>query len=270
MQAADGSFPFHSRRGSAPWSPCGALFATAYVMLSGGRGLPRDVAARAVHYLRGQRRPDGLWHYDPALSVPPDSDSTACALAALRLHECPLDAAADAALLRRFWRPGAGPFRTWDAGGMWALQERDEPVANCNIVYALGLLDAPATAAELDSVHGLLRRSIEGPRYYCAPSTIAHAAQRAGLNRSELPAAAVARPPAGDLMGSVQWLCAMPAGDPAIAEAVLAAQRPDGSWPIANWVTAVGRPTPYWGSPALTTAFAIEALGGTSSGGKAA
>ena len=239
-------------------------------MLSGGRRLPPDAAARAVRYVRAQRRPDGLWDYDPRLGVPPDSDATACALAVLRLHEYPLDATADASLLRRFWRTGAGPFRSWSDTGMWALPERDDPVVNCNIIYALGLLGVPATAAERASVQRLLRGSVEGARYYCAPSTITHAAHRAGLGRGDLPPIAAAPPPTADLMGCVEWLCAMPEHDPEMLTAVLAAQRPDGSWPIANWVTAVGRPTPYWGSPALTTAFAIEALGGTSSGGKAA
>ncbi|HEX8164277.1 MAG TPA: UbiA family prenyltransferase [Beijerinckiaceae bacterium] len=44
--------------------------------------------------------------------------------------------------------------------------------------------------------------------------------------------------------------------EPAIA-ALLASQRPDGSWPASAFYSG---PTEYWGSPELTTAFCLEAV----------
>jgi len=267
LQAPDGSFPLRTRldvpwwRRGSRWRPCGPLFATAYILLCAGRLLPAASVARALDYLRRQRRPDRLWDYDPAIGIPPDVDTAACALAALALHGAEAsDLEGGAALLRGFWRPAEGPFRSWQAGGMWSLPERDDPVVNCNVLYALRLLGSPPTAAESGAVRRLLARSREGSRYYCAPSTIAHAARRAGLEPAALPAIARARPAPGDLAAVAQWLCGLPPGDAALRRALLDAQRRDGSWPAAPWVQAVGQPRPLWGSSAVTTALALEAL----------
>jgi hypothetical protein len=205
---------------------------------------------------RGQRRRDGLWEYDPAIRIPADADSTACSLAALMLRGDGSDAAGGADLLRSYWREDQGPFRTWKAAGVWSLPERDAAVVNCNVLFALRLLGSPATPAEQAAVRKLLL-GLEGPsRYYCAPATIAHAAHRAGLEQNALPPQATACPQANDLIGSVQWLCAMPEPAPAL----IAAQRADGSWPLWPWVTGAGNPKPFWGSAAITTALALEAL----------
>jgi hypothetical protein len=48
--------------------------------------------------------------------------------------------------------------------------------------------------------------------------------------------------------------------DDELIDAVLAAQRPDGRWPIRPWCTGAGHPVPYWGSSAVSTALALEAL----------
>jgi hypothetical protein len=94
----------------------------------------------------------------------------------------------------------------------------------------------------------------------CAPATIAHAAYRAGFQHNELSSEVIARPQANNLIGTIQWLCAMPKSDPELISRVLAAQRADGAWPLWPWVTGGGNLTPYWGSAAVTTALAIEAL----------
>ena len=114
MQAGDGSFPFFTRLETTAWKPCGRLFSTAYVMLGAGRMLPRDSIAQGADFIARQRRADRLWEYDPAINVPPDPNSTACALAALALHSEVPDAEADARLLRTFWRADAGRFRCWN------------------------------------------------------------------------------------------------------------------------------------------------------------
>jgi hypothetical protein len=235
------------------------MFSTAYVMLGAGALLARDNIDRAVGFIKSQRRPDGLWDYDPEMRIPPDSDCTACALAVLVLHGDP-DVQGGAQLLRSFWRAPAGPFRTWWGGGMWSLPERDDPVVNCNILFALRLLGSPATPTEQHAVRQLLLRSEGRSRYYCAPATVAHAARRAGLDLDALPSLAIARPREAGLLGCVQWLCAMPVPDVALIDAVLAAQGTDGSWPVWPWVTAAENPKPLWGSAAITTALAVEAL----------
>ncbi len=286
LQAADGSFALESwngparlvdralarmgrRLGWARQTPTGPtfsydpLFATAYILMSAGRWLPRTAVDRAVAYLERRRDADGLWTYGQlgGEPLPPDSDCTACALAAMALAGVSLDADAEAGRLRRFWRPDLRRFRTWDVGGAWSIPERDDPVVNANIVAALAALKRPATAAEQAGVAAYLAACAQGSRYYCAPATIAHAAHRAGLDPTGLAPRVRARPGRGDLIGTIQWLCAGHAGDPEATRRVLAAQRPDGSWPALAWVRAVGLPTSYWGSAAVTTALAIEALG---------
>ena len=182
---------------------------------------------------------------------------TACSLAALALHGGTVESG-DADLLRTFWRPGEGPFRTWRVPGDWSIPARDDPVVNCNLVLALDLLGSPAAPAETAAVEALLGRSTSGSRYYCAPAAIAHAARRAGFAPGALPATAAARPTAGGVMAAAQWLAAGLGRDDRLVAGILAAQRPDGSWPGGAWVFGVG--TPFWGSAAVTTAFAVEAL----------
>jgi hypothetical protein len=227
------------------------------MLTAGSLLLPRD-AARAVDFIRGRRRPDRLWEYDPALGIPPDVDSTACALAALARHGSAADLDDGADLLRAFWRGDTGPFRTWRAPGMWSLPERDDPVVNGNVLLALRLLGTPATAQEQNAALALCARTQGRSRYYCSPAAVAHAACRAGLPKGSLPGAATEQPAAEDLLGAVLWLAATGIAAPGLTGAVLAAQRPDGAWPIRPWVTGEG--VPFWASAAVTTAVALEAL----------
>lgn len=257
MQAADGSFPLWT--GTSRWARCGPLFATAYVMMGAGGLLPAVNVTRAVTFIRSQRRSDGLWEFDPATRIPPDADSTACSLATLALHGDVADLAGAPALLRAFWRTPNGPFRTWNARGPWSLPERDDPVVNWNILFALRLLGSPATRAETMAVQSLIARTAAVSRYYLSPATTAHAARRAGVELGALPPL-TAPPPSNDLLGCLRCLCASPRTDARLLKVVLDAQQPDGAWPIIPWVTAAETPRPFWGSPAVTTALAIEAL----------
>lgn len=157
MQGADGSFPLlygEVRR----WVRSCPAFSTAYIMLGAGGLLPADNIARAVAYIRGRRRSDGLWEFDPSWrDSTPDADTTSCSLAALALRGDGADAAGGADLLRSFWRSGGGPFQTWKATtGPRSMPSTDDPVVNCNVLLALRLLRSPATVAERSPVIRLL------------------------------------------------------------------------------------------------------------------
>jgi hypothetical protein len=255
MQSPDGSFPLWT--GTSSWRPCGPLFSTVYIMMGSGSRLPVQNVAAAVAYIQTLRRPDGLWEFDDAIGLPPDSDVTACALAALaRLGERS-NVGNSEKLLRAFWRAPTGPFRTWNVRPL-SGPERDDPVVNCNILFALRLLGFPATQAELASVYRLVSRSPS--RYYCSASTIAHAAGRAGLDLRLLPPAVTLPPSTQHPLAIMQWLSTVQTAEPKLIDAILKCQREDGSWPIFPWVTAQLNPRPFWGSPAITTALAIEAL----------
>lgn len=257
-QQPDGSFPLLAGSPARGWQPCGRLFSTAYVVLVAGRLLPAESAAAARQFIRSRRRPDRLWEYDPVLGIPPDADSTACSLGALADDGRADELADGARLLRGFWRPDAGPFRTWSAPGIWSLPEREDPVVNGNILAALRRLGSPPTAAEAAAALALCARSQGQSRYYCGPAAVAHAAHLGGLPLPALPKTALERPPPTDLLACVQWLAATGERDDALVAAVLEAQRPDGAWPIRPWVT--GQAMPFWASAAVTTALALEAL----------
>ena len=173
-----------------------------------------------------------MWEFDPATPVPPDSDSTACSLAALAPHGDVAELATGPALLRAFWRGPNGPFRTWNARGMWSLPERDDPVVNCNILFALRLLGSPATETETMATRDLIARTVQGVRYYVSHATTAHAPWRAGLDLRKLPPALTAPPARNDLLGVLRWLCASPRPDIGLVKYVMKSQQPDGAWPI--------------------------------------
>jgi len=262
LQRPDGSFPLSTVTPPGPWSECDPPFATASVLLAVGSSLSRDNVARAAAYLRAARRPDGLWVFDRSLGIPADSDSTACALAALARHAPLADLRGGAALLRRYWRAPDGPFRTWPDTGMWAGPGRDDAVVNANIVFALGALGEPASPAEIAAVERLVARRVDGPRYYVSPCATAYAVRRARMRPDPLPPVTTAQPPPGDVLGCALWMLGTGRRDAMVIDAIVGAQRGDGSWPRLPWCTGAARPVPYWGSEAVTTAIAVEALGG--------
>jgi hypothetical protein len=258
MQTREGYFPLYTGTAGSMWTRCDPIFSTAYIMMGIGRLLPAQHIAHAVDYIANSRRSDGLWHYDPALDIPPDADATACALAALARDGRRADIADGADLLRAFWRSEGGPFRTWWGEGAWSRTDRDDPVVNCHVLYALRLLGVPATDVERAAVAALVRRSVNGPRYYGSPGAVALACRRAGIGPEDWPPIVAAPPKDG--LGLLQWFTATGRQREEIVPLLLRLQRPDGSWPIATWVTGAGAPPPIWGSPAITTALTLEAL----------
>jgi hypothetical protein len=256
MQTREGYFPFYVGSPETSWRRCDPIFGTTYIMMAVGRLLPAERIAHAMDYIANSRRSDGLWHYDPSLDIPPDVDTTACALAALALDGRKADIAGGAELLRTFWRPDEGPFRTWPADGAWSAAGRDDPVVNCHVLHSLRLLGAPATDVELAAVRNLVRRSESGSRYYSSPGAIALACRRGGIGEEFWPPI-LASPPK-DGLGLLQWFTATGRYRDQLIPLLLRMQREDGSWPVAPWVTGVN--VPAWGSPAVTTALAVEAL----------
>jgi len=261
LQDPGGSFPLLQRDAKTMWRHCHTLFSTVTVVLAAGSLLPRESVSRAVNFVLRCRRSDGLWEFDPAYGIPPDADDTACAIAALARYADGYVGARDAELLRSFWRADGGPFQTWRGSGMWAQRDRDDPVVNCNIMLALARVGAPPTPEERSAVHRLVQQSAGGCRYYCSLTTIAYAAQRAGLPLHALPAGLVARPRSqSGVLPSAQWLSAAGRWDAQLIAHVIGAQSPDGSWPTEPWFTGAGNPVPVWGSRAVSTALCIEAL----------
>jgi hypothetical protein len=261
LQQPDGSFLLLQRHPRTLWWHCHPLFGTVSVLLAAGSLMPKQALSRAVAFVLRCRRMDGLWEFDPAFGIPPDVDDTACAMAVAARYGESAVGMHDAALLRSFWRADGGPFQTWRGAGVWSERDRDDAVVNCNVLHALATLGVPGTATEVAAVQRLVQQSVGGCRYYCSPTTIAYAAQRAGLPLDALPAAIVARPRPGDeVLPSAQWLSTVRHWDTDLIANLLAAQTLDGSWPTEAWFTGAGNPVPVWGSRGISTALCVEAL----------
>ncbi|MFL5385034.1 MAG: hypothetical protein ACJ8GN_21140 [Longimicrobiaceae bacterium] len=253
-QEADGGFPVAALLSQPPATAADNLFSTATVVALAGSALRAACVARAASYILGRRDGRGLWAWVPDGSLPPDADDTACCLAALARTGSRVDRGRGVQLLRSFWRPG-GPFRTWLAGGAWDSPERDDPVVNCNVLWAMRELGALHTAAERAAVERMVAPHRGNTRYYCSEASVAWAAARVGIPAPRL------RPPrdadlAGRPLECALWSLAggLP---PAAAARLLETQEADGGWPAEPWVhDHLGA----WGSRAVTAAFAIAAL----------
>ena len=203
------------------------------------------------------------------MGIPADADDTACALAALALHGAEDDIQQGATLLRTFWRQDGGPFKTWRGTGIWEGRNRDDPVVNCNVIFALACLGEAASRSELGAVGNLVTKSVHGSRYYVSPAAVCYAARRAALPLDTLPAIAATRPLMEDLLGCVQWLAGTQINDQDMIDAIIAVQRVDGTWPGRPWCTGYFKSPHYWGSVAVSTALTVEALGSFESGPQA-
>jgi hypothetical protein len=240
----------------------------------------RAIRAAAAAHLRAERNPDGSWSYEGRATsrVPPDLDDSACAAAALLdIGERP-----DFGFYRLLWEgeaaPG-GPYYTWVGvnAGANLLARHLDALVNANTLLCAGLagMELPGAAAYLCDVAA--RGAWEGASDYClTPHLLLYCAARA---YADGPAAALAPampglraaalalpgPPAEAEPFRLACLAAalLAAGDGAAAAphlaALLDAQFPDGSWPIAAAYS--GYPPHFDGSPALTTAIALDAIG---------
>jgi len=254
-QEADGGFPLVPVASRPLGSAGDSLFSTATVLALAAPLLPAECVSRAAAYILERRDGRGLWAWAADGSLPADADDTALCLGALARIGAAVDGRRDARLLRKFWRWG-GPFRTWLASGGWNRRDRDDPVVNCNVLWALRELGAPVRAAERRAA-GRMVAAHRGPsRYYCSEASVAWAAARVGIATPRL------RPPPGSALAGrplecALWSLAAPA-PPAEAAALLLEMRDaDGGWRAEPWVQGVPG---TWESRPVTIAFVLAAL----------
>jgi hypothetical protein len=249
------------------------------------------IRERAADFLEAEEEENGTWNYEGRgeWRLPADLDTTCCAAAALVV----LGRRPPRAFFPLLWQvvrrtesaPG-GPYYTW----VGVNDDRDDPVAapfarevdplvNANVLFCCGLLgiDLPRTAEYL---RGVVRaEAYVGRSYYCiSPHFVIYALSRAHADGGTVGLAPV-RPTLRDYLltrlpppeagaSALNLACRAAAllnleADPNEVEPyldrLLDTQERDGRWPI--WAAWAGFPPNYDGSPALTTALALEALG---------
>jgi hypothetical protein len=280
-QRPDGELPILSSRfasmAEARPHPC-SVYVTAFVALALAR-LPANPTASVIRqqacaHLQAQRNPNDSWSYEGRATrrVPPDLDDTAVATAALVRN----GASPGLGFFRLLWenesQPG-GPYYTWvGVNGVDHLLARQiDGLVNANVLYSAAVcrMALPGTAAYLRAI--ITASSYEQASDYCfTPHLFAFCLARASSVSHELadtaPALrdyllngllpAVANPfERACTLAALRYLGEVPAEQIAL---LLGEQLPDGSWPIAPSYS--GYPPHFDGSPALTTAIAIEAL----------
>jgi len=247
-----------------------------------------DVCARALDFLAAEMEPGGVWKHWPR-SHPqhafllPDLDDTACASAALtRAGRFVPDNRAR--LLKN--RNRRGLFRTWllqyrHPLAMYAFFTRTsakpldiDAVVNANVLFYLG--EVPGVVEHLLEV---LRENRERhcDKWYDNPFVVwyffARALHRLAPEAGDLLAKKIAAAAPSNALEHALAACALLSiGRRPDVSDLHQLQMPSGAWP-ASPVYHGGRArkrdgtfgephpdTPYWGSEAWTTAFAIEAL----------
>jgi hypothetical protein len=286
-QQADGSFISYSSASRQPFRRVRTwqtTFVPALMLasLAGLREAPaKVVSGRLAAFLLGQRHDDASFNYwskdapeQRTQPYPNDLDDTFCALAALYLHN---PAAVDGVVLARAVRlllatevSSGGPYRTWlvpaDSSPIWL----DVDIAvNSNIAYFLSLVSHPLPALEALMGKAILDDAFSSP-YYPNECAFIYYFSRAysGPHKNILlrKARQSHRQAGNDLDRALCLNARLRLGDTRdmakeIGE-LLAGQRRDGSWPAAAfYADPVKNGKPYYnGCPALTTAFALEAI----------
>jgi hypothetical protein len=240
----------------------------------------------AAAFLEAEQEEDGSWNYDGRgnTKFPADLDDTGCVVAArLKLGRRP-DLSFYALLWQNEAAPG-GPYYTW-IGAINRLPDDSDirtrqvdSLVNANILFCCGLLDLalPGVTAYIRQVvrdEGYVSQSLYciGPHFPIYTISRAQADGNVAALAPVMPilqnyiltqlAPPQAEPSALNLACLANSLLNLNAPlslvEPYL-EALLAAQRPDGGWPA--WAAYVGYISKYDGSPALTTALALEAVG---------
>ena len=255
-----------------------------------------QVRAKAVGFLERERLPSGVWKHPSAREYthfffPPDVDDTACAAAALkqvgrptRTSEKMLLANRDRRGLFYTWFTARPRWSGWDHLRLVLPQLRHahllvplfteppcsifnvDPVVNANALFCLG--EGADTEAVAPWLVEILRRRAEADcdPWYPSPFTVRYFLARAlgpwhGEAGELMRAALDAEEPrtsldiAFHLAARFYW--DMPADDE-LASRLLEGQLPSGAWPPEPFYRGGDY---WWGSAALSTAFAVEALG---------
>lgn len=230
--------------------------------------------------MRAERNNDGSWSYEGRAThrVPPDLDDSACAAAALlTLGERP-----DLTFFQLLWEneaaPG-GPYYTWIGVNQTPghlLARHVDALVNANILLCAAMAGMPLPGVTAYLADVVQRGALADASDYCLdPHLLVYALARAAAHGGvaefapALPALrtytlSLPAPPAERRALHLACLAAtlLALGDPQSAQpyltALLEAQQPDGSWPAAAAYS--GYPPWFDGSPALTTAIALDAL----------
>ena len=259
MQKSDGSFEMVKWVQGGQPTKAHHLFASAWVLISAGRLLPREVVQRTSNAINAARDPAGTWNFDPGMLIPSDVDSTACAIMALLIAGEPAGDR-DVALLRSQWRPDRNRFATWYSDDpSWRSSDRDDPVVNLNVVTALQRAGQSPAEVEREGVTRYVASVPPTSRYYCDPMAVPYGATKANIPFNRTKHRAWGRPGSRSTSISIaHWITVNEAPDESLVALLLSRQRADGSWPAEPWFTGVN--VPFWGSQAVTTAYCIEAL----------
>lgn len=271
----------HGERAREPVVFCAALAARALALTPEAA----RVRTRACDFLLREMKPGGLWRHPSSekpdhYATPLDVDDTAIASAALR--EAGLRFPDNRRLLLR-QRQHGGLFRTWIVRWWphplltrhffkYVAEPGDvDSVVNANAVLYLG--KCSGTQAAIDHILSVLRtgQELRSTIWYGSIFTVwyffSHALREVEPEAGEIilsrlgsstPATALDLATAASTM--LLWNRTPDLGP------LLAAQREDGSWPCVGFYHMGRRRlepeprSPWWGSEALTTMFAVEAL----------
>lgn len=295
-QEPDGGFLNQVWHVAVPLPPQANVFPAALIAHSLSFGADGEqVRRKSLAFLEKERLPLGVWKHPASgeythFFFPPDVDDTSCAAAALRQAGHPI-AQSEKMLLAN--RDGRGLFYTWFTGRpRWAgwdhfrlvlPQVRHvhllvplfteapcsiynvDPVVNANALFCLG--DGPATSSVAPWLVEILSRRTEGAcdpwypspfsvRYFFARALAPWHEEAGALMRASLDAEEP-RTPLETAFHLAARACWGMGADDELVSRLLAAQLPEGGWPAEPFYRGGDY---WWGSAALSTAFAVEAL----------
>jgi hypothetical protein len=243
------------------------------------------VHSRALDFLVREMQPGGLWRHPSSDKpdhryTPLDVDDTSLASAALRAAGRRVPDNRRRLLANRDRR---GLFRTWIVRWWphplmtrhffkYGGEVRDvDAVVIANALVYLGLSDE--TRPSMEHLLDVLRteREMQSTIWYGSRFTVwyffSHALRGLAPEAGEMIVPRVEGTPPANAMECALATSTLPLwGRVPNAEPLIAAQLPSGAWPRAGFYhmgrrRSEPRPrTPWWGSEALTTVFAVEAL----------
>lgn len=241
-------------------------------------GSARSVRSQATDYLLQHKSDQWTWNYwerqSQSRPYPDDWDDTACAAAAIiNFNPHLIDARSQARIARALISSevaAGGPYTTWLASKDLGDWQDVDLVVNVNIGYLLSRLDVRSPALE-EYIGDCIKQGNFESRYYCGRAPALYflsrwyrGAAQADLTKAVLSELAVASSVLEQamLVAAAVNLGHKQAVDQLVITNILAAQRPNGSWPAQAlyYEPPQNGAWRYAGSAELTTAFVVEAL----------